>query len=47
MVVKAFINAVMRVLCQIVRQARRTIYRVLSWKPYVSGYFRLREVVRC
>jgi hypothetical protein len=44
---KTFINAVMRVPCQIVRQARRTIYRVLNWNPYLSGFFRLCDVLRC
>ena len=44
---KTFLNAVMRVPCQIVRQARRTIYRVLNWNPCLSGFFRLCEVLRC
>lgn len=44
---KTFINSVMRVPCQIVRQARRIIYRVLSWNPCLSGFFRLCEVLRC
>jgi hypothetical protein len=44
---KTFINGVMRVPCQIVRQARRTIYRVLSWNPFLSGFFRLCDVLHC
>jgi len=44
---KTFINAVMQVPCQIVRQARRTIYRVLNWNPYLSSFFRLCNVLRC
>ncbi len=44
---KTFIHAVMQVPCQIVKQARRTIYRVLSWNPYLSSFFRLCAVLRC
>jgi hypothetical protein len=44
---KTFINGVMRVPCQIVRQARRTIYRVLSWNPCLTGFFRLCDVFNC
>jgi YD repeat-containing protein len=38
---KTFVQAVIHVPCQIVRQARRTIYRVLSWNPYLTGFVRL------
>jgi len=38
---KTFVQAVIHVPCQIVRQARRTIYRVLSWNPYLTGFSRL------
>lgn len=44
---KTFINGVMRVPCQIARQARRTIYRVLSWNPFLTGFFRLCDVLHC
>jgi hypothetical protein len=44
---KTFINGVIRVPCQIVRQARRTIYRVLGWNPFLAGFFRLCGVLRC
>jgi hypothetical protein len=44
---KTFINGVMRVPCQIVRRARRTIYRVLSWNPCLLGFFRLCDVLHC
>jgi hypothetical protein len=44
---KTFINAVIRVPCQIVRQARRTIYRVLNWNPYLDGFFRLCNELHC
>jgi len=44
---KTFLNAVMQVPCQIVRQARRTIYRVLHWNPHLPAFFRLCHVLRC
>jgi hypothetical protein len=44
---KTFINGVMRVPCQIIRQGRRTIYRVLGWNPYLNSFFRLCAVLRC
>jgi hypothetical protein len=44
---KTFVNAVMLVPCQIVRQARRTIYRVLNWNPYLEGFFRLCDRLNC
>lgn len=44
---KTFINAVMLLPCQIVRQARRTIYRLLNWNPYMEGFFRLCNVLNC
>ena len=44
---KTFINNIMRVPCQIVRQARRTIYRVLGWNPYLTGFFRLCDELHC
>jgi hypothetical protein len=44
---KTFIDGVMRVPCQIVRQARRTIYRVLNWNPFLSAFFRLCDELHC
>jgi len=44
---KTFINALVKVPCQIVRQARRLIVRVLSWNPYLPALFRLSAVLRC
>lgn len=44
---KTFINNVIRVPCQIVRQARQTNYRVLAWNPFLSGFFRLCNVLHC
>jgi hypothetical protein len=44
---KTFVQAVIHVPCQIVRQARRTIYRLLSWNPYLTGFFRLCDELHC
>lgn len=38
---KTFVNAFMRVPCQIVRTARRLVYRLLAWNPWQRIFFRL------
>ena len=40
---KTFINAFMRIPCQIVRRARQLVYRLLAWNPWQSMFFRLLE----
>jgi len=42
---KTFLNAVMRVPCQIVRQGRRIVYRLLSWNPWQPLLFRVMEAL--
>jgi hypothetical protein len=44
---KTFVNAWMKIPCQIVRQARRIVYRVLNWNAYLPAFFRLCQVLRC
>jgi len=44
---KTFVNVFVKIPCQIVRQSRRIIYRVLNWNSYLSPFFRLCEVLRC
>jgi hypothetical protein len=48
---KRFLNVFMRVPCQIVRQARRVVYRLLAWNPWQSVFLRgvdaLRRPMRC
>jgi len=44
---KAFVNAFVRLPCQIVRTGRKLIYRLLGWNPYQPIFFRLLEVLRC
>ena len=44
---KTFVNSLIRIPCQIVRQARRTILRVLHWNPQLPVFFRLCTVLNC
>jgi hypothetical protein len=43
---KTFVNAFVRVPCQIVRAGRQLLYRVLSWNRYQPIFFRLVSVLR-
>jgi hypothetical protein len=38
---KTFLNAFMRLPCQIVNTSRRLIYRLLGWNPWSGVFFRL------
>jgi hypothetical protein len=44
---KTFVNAFVRVPCQIVRTGRRLVYRLLSWNPRLPIFFRLVDRRRC
>ncbi len=44
---KTFVNAFVRLPCQIVRTGRRLVYRLLSWNPHLPLFFRLVERLRC
>jgi len=48
---KTFLNALMRLPCQIVRTSRRVVYRLLSWNPWqevlLRGVEALRLPLRC
>jgi hypothetical protein len=44
---KTFVNVFVKIPCQIVRQSRRILYRVLNWNSYLSPFFRLCQVLRC
>jgi Transposase DDE domain group 1 len=44
---KAFYNAFIAIPCQIVRQARRVIYRVLAYNPHQMIFFRVLDALRC
>ena len=43
---KTFLNALMRLPCQIVRTGRRIVYRLLSWNPWQSVLLRAVEALR-
>ncbi len=44
---KTFVQAFVRLPCQVVRTGRRLVYRLLSWNPYQPIFFRLVDVRRC
>jgi hypothetical protein len=44
---KTFVNAFVRIPCQIVRSARRLLYRVLAWNPHQPIFFRVVHALRC
>jgi Transposase DDE domain group 1 len=44
---KTFVNAFVRLPCQIVRTGGQLVYRLLSWNPYQPIFFRLVSVLRC
>ena len=43
---KRFLNAFVLVPCQIVRQARRVVYRALAWNPWQEVFFRAVDAMR-
>jgi hypothetical protein len=44
---KAFVNAFVRLPCQIIHTGRQLVYRLLGWNPYQPIFFRLVDVLRC
>ncbi|MBM4071473.1 MAG: IS1380 family transposase [Planctomycetes bacterium] len=44
---KTFVNAIMRLPCQLVRAGRRLIYRLTSWTPWQGTFFRMLDQLRC
>jgi Transposase DDE domain group 1 len=44
---KRFVQAFVRLPCQVVRTGRRLVYRLLSWNPHQALFFRLVDVLRC
>jgi hypothetical protein len=44
---RTFVNAFVKIPCQIVRAGRKLIYRVLSYNPHLPVFFRLATVLRC
>ena len=43
---KRFVNAFLLVPCQIVRQSRRVVYRLLAWNPWQHVFLRAVEALR-
>ena len=46
MELKKFVNALVRVPCQIVRTGRRIVYRLLGWNPWLGVLLRAADVPR-
>ena len=44
---KTFVQAFVRLPCQIVRTGRRLVYRLLSWNPHQPLFWRLVTALRC
>jgi hypothetical protein len=44
---KCFVNAFVRLPCQIVRTGRKLVYRLLGWNPNQPIFFRLVDELRC
>jgi hypothetical protein len=44
---KTFVNAFVRLPCQIVRTGRKLLYRVLAWNAHQGIFFRLVSALRC
>ena len=44
---KTFRNAFVLVPCQIIKTGRQLVFRLLSWNPNLSIFFRLVEQLRC
>ena len=44
---KTFVNAFVRLPCQIVRTSRKLVYRLLGWNPYQPIFFRLVDALQC
>jgi hypothetical protein len=44
---KTFLNAMMRLPCQIMKTGRRLVYRLLGWNPWLGVFFRLVDRLTC
>jgi Transposase DDE domain group 1 len=44
---KAFVNAFVRLPCQVIRTGRKLVYRLLGWNPHLPIFFRVVAVLRC
>jgi hypothetical protein len=44
---KTFVNAFVRLPCQVIRTGRKLVMRLLSWNPHLPIFFRLVSALRC
>jgi hypothetical protein len=44
---RTFLNAFIKIPCQIIRSGRKLVYRVLSYNPHLPVFFRLATALRC
>jgi Transposase DDE domain group 1 len=44
---KTFVNAFVRLPCQVIRTGGKLVYRLLGWNPHLSIFFRLAGALRC
>jgi hypothetical protein len=44
---KAFLQVMIKIPCQMLRQARGVVFRVLNYNPHLPLFFRLAETLRC
>jgi hypothetical protein len=44
---KTFVQAFVRLPCQLLRSGRRLVYRLLAWNPHQAIFFRLLDALRC
>jgi len=44
---KTFVNALVAIPCQLVRQAHRLLFRILNYNPHQAIFFRLVDALRC
>jgi hypothetical protein len=44
---KTFVQAFVRLPCQVVRTGGKLVYRLLSWNPHQAIFFRLLDALRC
>jgi hypothetical protein len=44
---KTFVQAFVRLPCQVIRTGRQLVYRVLAWNPYQRIFWRLVSALRC
>ena len=44
---KTFLNAFVLLPCQIIKTGRKLVYRLLSWNPHLSIFFRLVKKLHC